>query len=328
MMPNGRTQYLRVRGRLYPDRQMTLRLGYLTETPPWSDREGDSPLRAEIFDDAGAPLGSYPLRLSLFCLESAEHGGSGHTFRSVRGFVPFHPRARRVVFSYRGQPLHEISRSEARPRTEWTWQPAGELTGAQTITWRGEHPNGLPVEYFLRYSWDGGRSWSRLGIASDALSQVVDFDQLPGGERCLLLLVATDGINTTIVPSEPFSLPLKPCAALILQPLDGGWYAADQPVLLQGQGFWREANRPEWQQLAWYCDAENEPVARGGLGQLHLPPGEHTVTLLAGSEAFQGSAAVTITVVDAGSEPAPDTGSGPTTNPNECGSGREHHPHG
>src|SRR5262245_48219053 len=248
----ARTQYLRVMGRLYPDRQMTLRLGYLTETPPCSDREGDSPLRTEIFDDNGAVLGSYPLGLSQVCLEGSDRGGGGESLQSIRGFVPFHPRARRLVFSYRGQPIQEILRSDAPPRAEWTWQPGDEMAGPQTVTWRGGHPNGLPIEFFLRYSWDGGQTWSRLGVGSSAFSQVVDFDQLPGGERCLLALVATDGINTTIVQSATFSLPLKACVAMILQPLDGSHYPADQPVPLQGQGFWREANQPEWEQLVWY----------------------------------------------------------------------------
>ena len=98
-----RTQYLRVMGRLYPDRQMALRTGYLTETPPWSDREGDSPLRAEIFDDNGAAAGQFsPARLR------ALHGGG-------RGpAAPIRPRLCALPSS-RPTPGIQLSRS-AGPR--------------------------------------------------------------------------------------------------------------------------------------------------------------------------------------------------------------------
>ncbi|MEO7191785.1 MAG: hypothetical protein ABI051_12090 [Vicinamibacterales bacterium] len=290
-------QYLRVIGRLQADRQLTLRLGYLTETPPWSDSDGDSPLRAEVFDDQGGALGSYPLRLAELCME----GARVKPRQSVRGFVPFHPRARRIVFSYRGQPVHEIARSDAPPRARWSWEPGRQLTGMQTLTWTGDHPNGLPVEFFVRYSWDDGRSWSRLSVATQEFSLAVDFDQLPGGERCVFALVATDGINTTIVESARFTLPRKGCVALILQPLDGAHFASGEPVPFQGQGFWREESRPEWEQLTWHTSSDTQPVLRGRLGQLQLPPGQHVITLLAGSEPHQGRAQVTITV---GSESA------------------------
>jgi len=322
---NTRTQYLRVMGRLYPDRRMTLRLGYLTETPPWSDREGDSPLCAEIYDDQGAALGSYPLRLAEVCLE----GGRGEPLRSVRGFVPFHLGARRVVFSFGGQPIQEIVRSDAPPRAQWSWQPGPAMAGAQTLTWTGDHPRQLPVEFFLRYSWDGGQSWSRLGVGTRGVSQVVDLDQLPGGEHCVFALVATDGINTTIVESAPFSLARKACAAMIWQPLDGTHYGADQPIPLHGQGFWREANRPELEQLVWSTSSEGQPACRGRLGQLRLPPGTYRITLLAGSEPYQGRAEVTITVDEAGGagpDAEPDTGPGPGSDTG-AGTGDTGHSH-
>jgi hypothetical protein len=286
------TQYLRVIGRLYPDRQLALRPGYLTETPPWTDREGDSPLHAATFDENGALLGRFPLRVAEMC----EEGGQGRRPQAVRGFVPFHPHARRLVFSYRGQPVHEIIRSNTSPRAEFTWQPVKAPAGLQTITWAGRHSEGLPVQFFLRFSNDGGQTWNRIGSRTSGFEQVIDFDELAGGERCQLALVATDGINTTIANSAPFTLARKPCVAMILQPLDGDSYPASQPVRLQGQGFWREFERPEWQQLAWYIDSDSHPAGSGAELEVSLPPGRHTITLLAGSEIYQGRAEVMITV--------------------------------
>lgn len=299
--PNPHTRYLRVMGRLYSDRRMTLRPGYLTETPPWNDRDRESPLRADVFDPQGTLLGSFPLRVAEMCRE----GGKGESLQSVRGFVPFHPLARRVVFAYRGEAIHEITRSDESPRARWSWHPQERMTGQRTVTWTADHPAGLAVECFLRYSWDDGRTWSRLTVGDNSLSQVVDFDQLPGGEHCVLALVATDGINTTSVDSARFSVPRKACVAMIQHPLEGSRHAADEPVLLHGQGFWREENRPEFEQLAWYTSSDTQPASTGRLGQLQLAPGQHTITLLAGNEPHRGRAEVTIVVGEVG-----DHGSG------------------
>lgn len=291
--PFVRTQYLRVIGRLYPDRQLVLRPGYLTDNPPWSDRTGNSPLVAETFDERGALLGSFPLRLNGTCLE----GGSGERPQAVRGFVPFHPRSRRLVFSYHGQPVHEIIRSDSAPRAEFTWHPGDSPSGPQKITWAGEHPKGLPLQFFLRFSNNGGRSWNRIGTRTQDHEQVTDFDELPGGERCLLALVATDGINTAVVESTLFALPRKPCVAMILNPLDGDNFPADRPILLQGQGYWRETAQPEWEQLEWYLSNDSHPAGKGRQVEVSLPPGRHTITLLAGDPEYQGRAVVEVNIV-------------------------------
>jgi hypothetical protein len=288
------TMYLRVIGRLYPDRQLELRPGYLTGAAPWSDRDGESPLRAETFDDGGASLGSFPLRLS-----PVYHDGGGRERpQAVRGFVPFHPRTRRVVFDYEGRPILDVVRSDSAPRVEFTWRPDDGLTGAQTVTWDGEHPEGLPVQYFLRFSRDGGDTWDRIGTRTAERSAEVDVDDLPGGEQCLLAVVATDGINTAVAESAPFALPRRPCVALIRHPQDGGTYLPEWPIPLQGQGFWRERAEPEWEELEWRTAAGDESLGRGRRVDVTLPPGEHTISLLAGGGDDQGRADVTITVVD------------------------------
>jgi len=291
---NQPIQYLRVLGRLYPDRQLVLRQGYLTENPPWSDWEGEGPLRAETFADDGTSLGSFPVRLYDQCRE----GGSQQGPQAVRAFVPFHPQARRVVFSYDGRQLAEVERHPSPPRVELTWRPEDGMSGPQTVTWTADHPDGADIEFFLRYSRDGGETWNRVSTRTGELSQQVDLDDLPGGERCLLAVVATDGVNTTTAASEPFALPPRPCQAIILHPVDGGTYAPGMPIPLAGQGFWREHQRPEREALEWRTSANDEVLGRGARVEVTLPPGRHVITLLTGDHDNRGRADVTITVVD------------------------------
>jgi hypothetical protein len=293
-MPNHAitTQYLRVIGRLYADRRLVLRAGYLTETPPWTDREGAGPLRAGTFNANGAALGEYPVRVSEVCLD----GGRGPRPQAVRAFLPFHPDTSRVVFTFEGHPIHEVVRSHAAPRVELAWRPEGHpVSGRQTVRWSATHPEGLPLQFLLRFSHDAGRSWSRIGHRTEGLEDVVDFDALPGGE-CRLAVVATDGINTVVAPSETFTLPRKPCVAMILHPVDGERYAGGQAILLQGQGYWRELAQPEREHLEWQASDQDRPLGHGARLEVTLPPGRHTIGLLAGEVDYRGRAEVSIQV--------------------------------
>ena len=288
-------QYLRVIGRLYADRQLVLRAGYLTAAPPWTDIQGEGPLRAQTFDAAGRLLGSFPLRLNGACAEPS----TTTVPQAVRGFVPFHPDARRVVFTYDDAPIHELERHAEPPRVELLWQPEDRVERRHTVTWDARAADGATVQFFLRYSIDAGASWNRIGTRTDALAQEVDFDELPGGDECRLAVVATDGIDTAISESRSFAVERKPCVAIILEPAHGGTYRHDAPVPLLGQGYWRERAEPEWEHLQWFVGDDEQPVATGRRAELVLPPGQHAITLQAGDEPYQGRAEVHVVVEEA-----------------------------
>ena len=287
-------QYLRVIGRLYADRQLALRPGYLTTAPPWTDLEGEGPLRAQTFDAGGRLLGSFPLRLNGVCAEPSPTTEP----QAVRGFVPFHPEARQVVFTYEGAPILEVARNDEPPRVELRWQPEDRVEGRQTVTWDARHADGASVEFFVRYSIDAGASWNRIGTRTDELGQEVDFDELPGGDECRLAVVATDGIDTAISESRSFSVERKPCVAIILEPAHGATYQGDAPVPLLGQGYWRERGEPEWERLQWFVGDDEQPVATGRRADIVLAPGQHAITLRAGDEPYQGRTEVQILVAD------------------------------
>jgi hypothetical protein len=294
------TQFLRVIGRLYPDLRLRLRPGYLSAQPRRIDREIDSPLTAELIDESGAPIGAFPLRLLAGC-----SGDAGSQTLAVRGWVPFHPRTRRVRYVYKGRVLREDRRSERGPEIAFTWEPPERMEGEQRVTWSVEHPEGLPVQCFLRYSPDGGQTWTRIGMRTEQGEQTVNFDQLPGGENCQLAVVATDGINTQVMESRPFQVVVKPCIAMILGPLDGAHLPADQAVRLEGQGWWLEEARAEREALHWASSIDGE-LGAGAQVEAHLSPGRHTLHLTAGRGRRQGQAQVSITVGADGS----GTGSG------------------
>lgn len=298
---DGPVQYLRLIGRLTPDGRLKLRPGYLTTHPQWVDREaGNEPnqpegLVAELYDAEDRLLGRFPLRLQ----ETCTFGGVGVNL-AVRGFIPFNPNTAVMRFTYHGRRIHEIRRSRARPDLRIEQQPREHAEGLERITWVARHPEGQSLQFFLRYSRNGGETWQRVGWRTDRQEAEVDFRQLPGGESCLIEVVATDGINTVTQVSEPFSVPVKPLRAFIIAPVDGSVHAPKQTITFIGQGFDMEDNKPEFEDLIWVSSIDGT-LGRGRAIQLaSLSPGEHEILLLAGQESRQGSERIRIHVRDAG----------------------------
>ena len=182
-------RYLRVIGRLSPDGRLRLRPCYLAERPPRQDREGegDGLLEMELLADGDGPLGRYPLRTYPVCAF-----GGGSQALAVRGWVPFHPDTRALRILHRGRVLHEQRRSPEPPRVEITEAPEGRAEGRVRIAWEGSPGGEATLQFFLRYSADGGRRWQRIGRRTASHDAIVDVDDLPGGEDCVIAVVATD----------------------------------------------------------------------------------------------------------------------------------------
>ena len=56
-------------------------------------------------------------------------------------------------------------------------------------------------------------------------------------------MTASNGLRASRVESGPFRVREKPCAAVILRPVDGEKLTPN--VVLVGNGWWREERRPE-----------------------------------------------------------------------------------
>src|SRR5262249_48308399 len=71
----------------------------------------------------------------------------------------------------------------------------GELSGRVRFAWEG-HNVGKALSYLVRYSNDGGASYRAISPAISETELIVDLDRLPGGEQCILQVLATEGIRT------------------------------------------------------------------------------------------------------------------------------------
>lgn len=104
------------------------------------------------------------------------------------------------------------------------------MTGQRTISWTTEEP----ATYIVRYSHDGGQSWRAVATERTENEWTLDFDDLPGGDTCIIEVLASAGFRTGKVNSEPFIVLRKPREPSIIAPSNGASVIQGESVHLFG----------------------------------------------------------------------------------------------
>jgi hypothetical protein len=170
-------------------------------------------------------------------------------------------------------------------------QPAGGETIDNTLTiqWTASDPD--PADRLLftvQYSHDNGASWHTLALdqpstpdPNNSLS-LSDLGSLHGSgpNSALVRVLASDGYNTAIATSQPFTLANRPPEPVIFAPGQGQTFAAGPAVVLQGSATDAEDGGLGEFDLDWQVDGIEQDsgpaVSAAGLGG-----GAHTATLAA-----------------------------------------------
>jgi hypothetical protein len=222
--------------------------------------------------------------------------GADPPFRIAEGTIPLPAETRLVNFLLDDVVVEEYRVPEGEPRTELTNIPEPGARGIVTIAWTSDHPEGAPLTHVAAFSADDGTSWQPVALPTSGNDVQLDLDALPGGESCRVCVKTTDGVHTISTVSEPFPLPVKPCLAMILAPETGLRVEQGTAVQLQGQGYWLEEHRAEFENLFW-----SSSIA-GGLGRGSsvevdgLESGTHEITLAAGEGDRIGTSSIEIAV--------------------------------
>lgn len=140
------------------------------------------------------------------------------------------------------------------------------------------HDTDHPLTFFVRYSHNG-RDWCRPGVNLRANNYYLDLREMPGGERCVVQVLATNGYRTSYVQTRHFYVPTK-LPEILLGETSG--------PLLFAQGFSREHGPISGSDIAWLID-DGTVVQKGGtLDVRTLAGGIHRVSVqvrdLAGKE--------------------------------------------
>jgi hypothetical protein len=150
-------------------------------------------------------------------------------------------------------------------------------------------------DYLPLYSWNNGEDWIPLSLILQQNFCTVDFDELPGGQACLIRVLASSGVATAVDTSSRFAVTRKGVRSLIITPADGE-VVPSAAALLVGQAYDFDERTFRNEQLVWSSSLA------GSLGQgqtllVSLPPGSQVVTLT--DEGSGASVAITIDAVPA-----------------------------
>jgi hypothetical protein len=271
--------------------RLTLFPGFATDDPRGAVEDPVSPIQVELADLRGTPLAVYRVPAVVPCTDDQPSDDL-----LIMGKVRWDEQCRSIRFLLDREPVAEIAVPEHAPEVRVTWEPPEPPGGRQDITWWARHPDDAPLHYLVAYSNTAGRSWIPVTMVTPESQANISLDQLPGGDSCMFRVLATDGFHTTTADSRPFTLPPRPCQTFILNPQDGVRLDRGQPVILSGQGYWREEDRPEQDQLHWTSSRDGD-LGSGPVIEVTLSPGSHDLILTAGEGERAGRDQVTVDMV-------------------------------
>jgi hypothetical protein len=184
--------------------------------------------------------------------------------------LPYHPNTQAVTLRIGDEELGRLDVPTDRPfftllrPTEDTFI---DPTGVLHLHWAG-HDSEHPMTFFVRYSHNG-RDWLRPGVNLHTNDYYLDLREMPGGKRCIVEVIATNGYRTSYARTRHFEVPEKP-PELLLGENEG-------PVLF-AQGFSREDGPITRDNIAWL--AGGEVCQTGGtLDVRALPAGAQEISV-------------------------------------------------
>ena len=181
--------------------EMQLEPGFVTEAEKPS---GDGEVTVEALDRGGRALATTQVPLVVPCGYAAANGAE-HPPAVAVGLVDFPEKASGLRVTYDGRTVleREAPRPGGEPKVEW---PAAIEGPEVTVRWSAR-ADGTTAS--LAYSDDGGETWTPLSLPGTDEAITFDARGLPGGKRCLLELVASDGFHTTRTRSPEYQVEPK-----------------------------------------------------------------------------------------------------------------------
>ncbi len=126
-----------------------------------------------------------------------------------------------------------------------------------------------PLTFYVRFSADG-KQWLRPGVNLKSTEFDLDLREMPGGNHCVVQVIATNGYQTAFAETPTFQLPRK-LPELLLGDTSG-------PVLF-AQGFSREEGPIVGESIVWLADDKKQVGSGATFDARRLRSGVHQITV-------------------------------------------------
>lgn len=255
-----------------------------TETMPGSTDPGSGTYSIQELNAAGQPLYTRFFTPSPGAIDPTFGTTTDAPFTDgmFSEFIPVTPSAASIaIIDPTGILLTSIAIAGAPPTVTITSPAAGFAgTGEQAISWNIQSTASGTFTSRIYYSTDNGTTWKQIDETT-AMTDVLDFNTLPGASSALIRVDVSDGVNTGSATSVPFSVPKKaPSAIVINSPVSGAIQQAANPVYLTGGAYDADDGVLTGTALEW-SDSVQGSLGSGSPLVVTLKPGSHTITLTA-----------------------------------------------
>lgn len=208
----------------------------------------------------------------------SQHDDVDAPFISFFEAIPWLDEAQAIRFLRDGEVVHVHEVEPEPPQIEMEKLRIQPENGAMNVEWRGGHAD-RQLTYMLRHSNDGGMNWRVVAADLQTSNCRVPQHFLRGGEQCVLQLVASSGIRTSIVESETYASPLKARTAFILKPEAKMAVGEGEPVILIGGAYSPDFGIADAADTVWSSSFDGV-IGRGiEIVATELSRGPHTISL-------------------------------------------------
>ncbi len=186
--------------------------------------------------------------------------------------------------------------------------PGTTVESEVTIVWTASDPDDSHLFYTVQYSPNGGEHWFPLlvnfgGSGGDTQTITLDIAGEAGSSNALIRVLVSDGYNTGMGISQPFTVAARKPTVTIASPAPAELFRADETIPLYGVASDPEDGVIADDQFVWSSGQVGQTAEIRGLA-----PGTHTVHLTAtDSNGLSGSSSVSFDVAPLG---VPETSSG------------------
>lgn len=265
---------------------------------PWEPSATQGDYTIEFRNRRGKKLLVIPFTPSFKDGEGNEYDKSIFHFQ-----VPVKRGTSKILLRKGDKVLDTIQVSKRRPKVRIiSPQPGDQWGGHKLIKWQAKDRDGDPLHFAILYSPNKGKSWYPVAWNVQGNEYGVDTSLLAGGESAKIMVVATDGFNTTKALSRgTFYVEGKPPSAHIIQPNANTLFPSAGTVSFEAKGTDLEDKMLPDSSFMWFYGQQMMGMDSGSEIKARLPEGVHEVTLVVfDSDGNTSQDTVTVTVGEQG----------------------------
>jgi hypothetical protein len=298
MEPAARTKrrFLNIDAVLTPEREYQQWTSFVDEAeraePIGEGKENEPAGVVELLDVEGEILLRHQVPVAPVCAHPVDGGQRlEKPLLAFSGQVPYHDQTRTVRVLMDAEPVFELDVPPSAPTVQW--KDAEEVEGRLRLSWAAESSSKTPLQHMLYI--ERPESKTRLPVIGWTSEQELEFDAagLPGG-NVILVLITTDGVNTTETRTT-LERPPQPPVLVIVAPSDGEVIPTDTPTRLVAAAHDADSDFRPLRFVEW-SSSQDGLLGCGRDIEVTLSEGKHELTVTGRADEREASTQISVAV--------------------------------